>query len=164
MTRDESESGVASGLWRQMSQCFFAVVNCAHQRFRMARRFRLGDVIVERFEIIIRIERECAQPAEGVCVEPAMRISFAERFELSDGDLPRFSQCLFVLRRPLRAPGGRERAARAHEHRHFSSRTFWKFLHYAIKSSSALSSCYTGSFPMRAANARSLADYYDSVG
>ena len=99
----------------------------------MARRFRLGDVIVERFEIIIRIERECAQPAESVCVEPAMRIFFAERFELSDGDLPRFSQCLFVLRRPLRAPGGRERAARAHEHRHFGAWTLWKFFDDAVE-------------------------------
>src|SRR5206468_6577420 len=81
MTRDERESGVASWLWRQMRERFLTIVNCAHQRLGMTRRFRLSDVIIERFEIIVRIVRQRAQPAERVGVEPAMRIALAKSLE-----------------------------------------------------------------------------------
>ena len=89
------------GFGARCRKCFLAVVNGAHQRFRMTRRFRLRDVIIERLEIIVRIVRQCAQPAERVGVEPPTRIFFAKCFEFRDGDFARVGQRFFVLRRLL---------------------------------------------------------------
>ena len=89
-----------------MSQRFFAVVNGTHQRFGMTRRFRLRDVIIERFEIIVRIVRQCAQPAECVGIESAVWIALAKSLEFPHRDFARVSQRFFVLRRLLQFARG----------------------------------------------------------
>ena len=106
MTRDERERGVASWLWREMRKRFLAVVNCAHQRFRMTRRFRLSDVIIERLEIIVLVVRQCAQPAQCVGIESAARIALAKSLEFPDRDFARVRQRFFVLRRLLQFTRG----------------------------------------------------------
>ena len=106
MARDQRESGIASGLWRQMSQRFFAVVNGAHQRLRMTRCFRLRDVVIQRLEVIVRVVRQRAQPAECVGIESAVWIALAKSLEFPDRDFARVSQRFFVLRRLLQFARG----------------------------------------------------------
>ena len=51
----------------------------------MSRRFRLGDVIFERFQIIFAVESKRAQPAECVRFKASLRILFAITFEYLRG-------------------------------------------------------------------------------
>src|SRR6266404_4395965 len=103
----------------------------------MTRRLCLSDVVVECFKIIFRIERERAQPTERVSLETSMRIALTKGLEFCDRVFPRCGQRWLLYRLFCRfirhSPGCRERAPRAHEHRHLGTRTFWKFFHHAVE-------------------------------